>query len=217
MLLMTRRPYIRDAQGNIRQGETIDGALSVPIGSGRVEQCRLDNAFSLAIEASGEWWLLKIEVPFDVASPQAASERFGSDGRPSAWGSAADALLNNTVADASVTAEGVLRLAFADGTRLDVEPSQHWEAWQLEGPGERLIVCGPGGQLSRWPRRADGRFRRLLGWATRTAKPGPSCPTSEPRIARWRCRRKGRSYVKRSLLCAVFSCGSVGSEGRRRM
>jgi hypothetical protein len=151
---MTPRPFIRDAQGSRRQGETIDGPLSVPIGSGRVEQCRLDNAFSLAIEASGEWWLLRIEVPFVVASPEGTSERFGSDGRPSAWGPAADVLLHNTVADASVTAAGVLRLAFADGTRLDIEPTQQWEAWQLEGPAERLIVCGPGGQLSRWPARS---------------------------------------------------------------
>lgn len=148
---MNSRPFIRDAEGKTRQGETIDGPLSVPLGSGRVEQCRLDRAFSLAIDTSGDWWVLRIEAPFVVAAPEGSSERFDSDGRPSAWGPAADLLLHNTVSDASVTAEGVLRLTFTDGTCLEIEPSQQWEAWQIEGPDERLIVCGPGGQLSRWP------------------------------------------------------------------
>lgn len=148
---MTARPFIRNAQGNTRPGETIKGPLSLPLGSGRVEQCCLDTAFSVAIEVSGEWWLLRIESPFALASPDGTSERFDSDEKPSAWGPAVDVLLHNTVADASVTGQGVLGLTFADGSHLEVETRQQWEAWQLEGPREQLVVCGPGGELSRWP------------------------------------------------------------------
>ena len=148
---MTPRPFIRDARGNTRDGEAIKGPLSLPLGLGRVEQCCLDNAFSLAIEVSGEWWLLRIEGPFIVALREGKSQQFDSDGKPSAWGPAVDVLLHNGIAHASVTTEGVLGLAFADGNRLEVGPSEQWEAWQLEGPREQLIVCGPGGALSRWP------------------------------------------------------------------
>ena len=148
---MTQHPFIRDSQGNVRRGETIEGPLSLPVSSGRVDQCCLDYAFSLGIDASGEWWVLRIEGTFAVASPAAAAERFEPAGKPGECGPAVDAVLHKTLADGSVTAEGLLTLTFADGTELEVQPSQQWEAWTLNGPREQLIVCGPGGQLSKWP------------------------------------------------------------------
>ena len=110
-MLMTPRPSIGDARGNVRHGEPVEGPLSLPLASGRVEQCRLDNAFSLAIEVCGDWWLLRIEGPFVLASPQGTSERFDSEERPSAWAPAIDVLLHNTVAHGSVNTEGVLGFA----------------------------------------------------------------------------------------------------------
>lgn len=117
------RPSIREAAGNVRLGEAIVGPLPLPINQYRVEQCRLDNAFSLAVDGSAQWWLLRIEGPFRVTWPDGTARRFESERQPSAWGPAIDVLLHMTVADANVSAEGTLEVTFVEGARLEVEPS----------------------------------------------------------------------------------------------
>lgn len=47
-----------------------------------------------------------------------------------------------------VSHDGTLRAAFDDGSTLAVPPLDQSEAWRIEGPGENLVVCLPGGELS---------------------------------------------------------------------
>jgi hypothetical protein len=69
-----------------------------------------------------------------------------ADGQPLSLPS----LVGRSVASASAK-DGVLLLAFADGTTLRCEPDPDYEAWQVDGGyPQRLIVCCPGGQLSVW-------------------------------------------------------------------
>ena len=42
------------------------------------------------------------------------------------------------------------RVDFSDGTRLDVEPDDAYEAWNVSGPDGALIVCTRGGSLVTW-------------------------------------------------------------------
>jgi hypothetical protein len=46
-----------------------------------------------------------------------------------------------------VSHDGALRAAFDDGSTLAIPPLDEYEAWRIEGPGEKLIVCLPGGEL----------------------------------------------------------------------
>jgi hypothetical protein len=148
-------PTIRDSE-TARVGETVEGPLQLPIETGRVEQCCLDNAFTLLVEVSAQWWNLRIEGSFALVSEAQPLMSFKDEkAPPSSWGPAVDVLLHNTVTEAHVASGGTLSLVFADGYRLDVPPSPQWEAWQLSGPQEQFIVCGPDGQLSRWPVQAD--------------------------------------------------------------
>ncbi|MGV0852585.1 DUF6188 family protein [Mycolicibacterium phlei] len=55
-----------------------------------------------------------------------------------------------TVETATADKTGVLRVNFRDGTSLVVEPDPHYEAWNVSRPDGSLIVCRPGGGLSRW-------------------------------------------------------------------
>lgn len=46
--------------------------------------------------------------------------------------------------------DGDLRLDWESGAMLTVLPDPSFEAWQVSGPGNRLIVCTPGGELAVW-------------------------------------------------------------------
>jgi uncharacterized protein DUF6188 len=41
--------------------------------------------------------------------------------------------------------DGRLDLTFTDGSRIDVEPLDEYEAWEIAGPGSLKLVCRPGG------------------------------------------------------------------------
>ena len=57
-------------------------------------------------------------------------------------------LLGRKVAEAS-NADGVLRIAFTDGTTLQTEPDASVEAWQVVGGApQALVVCLPGGEVA---------------------------------------------------------------------
>jgi len=57
----------------------------------------------------------------------------------------------DTLTRGTVDEDGTLRLIFDRGWTVDVPPNPHYEAWQIAGPGNALVVCGPdGGTLSVW-------------------------------------------------------------------
>ncbi|MFB1295707.1 DUF6188 family protein [Mycobacterium sp. pW049] len=59
-------------------------------------------------------------------------------------------LVGSTIDEATVDPAGALRVRFSDGTRLQVEPDDAYEAWNVSGPNGALTVCTPGGALATW-------------------------------------------------------------------
>ena len=55
------------------------------------------------------------------------------------------AIYPTSLASAVVEANLTLSLTFENGSRIDVPQNPHYEAWQVVGPGSRLIVCPPEG------------------------------------------------------------------------
>lgn len=57
-----------------------------------------------------------------------------------------------SLASAEVDADLTLRLAFENGAGIDVPQNPYYEAWQIVGPGSRMIVCPPkgDGMLAVW-------------------------------------------------------------------
>lgn len=57
-----------------------------------------------------------------------------------------------TLLRATVDEGLTLRLEFDTGARLEAPPYEQFEAWQIQGPGARRIVCPPGrdGLLAVW-------------------------------------------------------------------
>lgn len=62
------------------------------------------------------------------------------------------ALYPDTLTGGHVDRHGMLRLSLESGARIDVHPCPSHEAWQVEGPGDYLVVCVPGtaGALAVW-------------------------------------------------------------------
>lgn len=45
---------------------------------------------------------------------------------------------------------GALRIVLDDGCEIVIPPNDEYEAWRIEGPGDRGVVCMPGGELAVW-------------------------------------------------------------------
>lgn len=62
------------------------------------------------------------------------------------------ALYPDSLSAATVDAASTLHLSFVSGATIFVPGDPQYEAWQVNGPGRRLVVCDPGteGKLSVW-------------------------------------------------------------------
>ena len=62
------------------------------------------------------------------------------------------ALYPDTLEHAAVDGSATLMLWFTSGASITVKQDDRYEAWQVNGPGNYLVVCTPGtdGQLAVW-------------------------------------------------------------------
>jgi uncharacterized protein DUF6188 len=111
-----------------------------------VTMCNVDYAFTLvfwALDQDGAQ--LRVEVPFELVEPDGTRWLLDPERNRRDLGPALDCF-GKTVARLFIDRQrGGLELAFADGTRLSVEPHPKFEAWDLTGPGSLKLVCTPGG------------------------------------------------------------------------
>jgi hypothetical protein len=143
-----------DSTGCERVGETVHESFSLPLEDFRVQQCRIDHAFSLELDSprrAEASWSIRLEGEFFLTDSEGASRTLGQDDAPpGGYGEAVDILLWKTVTAAKVDADGTLRLRFDGETAVVVPDHARYESWTVHGSGGELIVSGPGGQVSRW-------------------------------------------------------------------
>ncbi|MGH3117770.1 MAG: DUF6188 family protein [Gaiellales bacterium] len=105
-----------------------------------------DNAITVFIEGRS---VLTIETELIVEQPDA--RRVSID--PGALSDVAmyvTDLLHREIEAADADEAGGLTIALDDGSGIHVMPHESFEAWSLVGPGDRRIICKPGGGLSVW-------------------------------------------------------------------
>lgn len=143
---MPKPPYIRDTDGSTRQGKTAHPRdfSAIAVEERDLSFIRVDH--QLRFQFGGTE--IVIESPFTLVSDGEAHEL--DPGQRAALGPVL-ALYPDALLALAVGTDGDLRLGFESGASLTVPPDPHFEAWEVSGPGTRLIVCAPGGHaLSVW-------------------------------------------------------------------
>lgn len=109
--------------------------------------------YSVLLRCSGEYFVL-ISSPllleskglrYAITPEKYSDERFGPVRR----------LVGQRIAAATVNTIGALQISFDDGTTLNVQPDDAYEAWNVSGPRGALTVCMPGGELAIWTAQAQ--------------------------------------------------------------
>jgi hypothetical protein len=127
------------------------------LGGWQVSLIYIDFAFGLVFEPpepGGKTARARIEMPFELRDPDGSRHRI-EPGPPQSSVAPALRLHNQTVLDASVSADGTLGISFKDGSALRVTCDPNYEAWDITGPAGKMI-CVPGGEVAYWPVRSDG-------------------------------------------------------------
>jgi hypothetical protein len=140
-------PYIRTADGVVREGEKVPPEEMPPLGLDGAELTfiRVDHQTRMQFNATE----IVVETPFRLFVDGQEHELDPED--------RADlgpliAIYPATLRAAIVTPGLTLRLTFSSGALMEVPQHAQYEAWQVVGPGSRLIVCPPGagGRLAVW-------------------------------------------------------------------
>jgi hypothetical protein len=138
-------PMISRSDGTRLYGRTVDPATGVRLRLGPADLTflRIDHQTRLQFEGIE----VVIEEPFDLTVGTASHHL--EPGERGGLGPLL-ALYPDRLEDASVDADGSLHLAFTSGARITVRPNAQFEAWQVSGPENYLVVCTPGGAIAVW-------------------------------------------------------------------
>ena len=143
---MPRSPHIQEADGSIREGRMIP---STEVSTLAVEQhdlsyLRVDHQARLQFGSTQ----VVIESSFTL---EAHGVLYELDPRDHTSLGPFLSLYPDVLLTLVVQSDGTLLLDFESGATLTVPFDPHYEAWQVEGPGTRLVVCAPGGSsLAVW-------------------------------------------------------------------
>ena len=120
----------------------------LPLTGRCVMRCSIDFAFTLEFWAGDDdFALVRIGSPFDLRQGDQCM-RFDPV-TPRELGPAV-CLFQCEVTSAFASRDGVLEMAFTDGTHLSVQSDAAYEAWEVVLGGVARLVAGPGGAVAVW-------------------------------------------------------------------
>lgn len=108
----------------------------------------VDFSYTVSFDISGGYEI-RVETPFSLRGSEGDHQI--SPGADLDVNSPRLASLTGQAITSSVAEDsGALRVDFAHGARLRVEPDSGFEAWTVAGPNGMKVVCLPGGELAVW-------------------------------------------------------------------
>ena len=113
----------------------------------RVTRITIDFRFGVELEGEEESDRARVAIgaPFTYTDAGRRSSVLDPEGTRRRLGPALDCF-DLKVQELHVRkADGQLDLSFIDGSGIEVEPLDEYEAWEIAGPGSLKLVCMPGG------------------------------------------------------------------------
>jgi hypothetical protein len=141
-------PFIRNSDGSIQQGRVVHPGpdWSLKLEPPDLSFVRVDHEIRLHFEST----VVVVATHFELRTVDETHEL--SPENRAELGPLLD-VYPDSLAKASVDADCSLVLDFVSGSRIFVPPDEYYEAWQVQGPGSRLVAClpaGGAGGLSVW-------------------------------------------------------------------
>jgi hypothetical protein len=102
-----------------------------------------------ALDLHNESLKIAIGTSFSFRQPGAPATTLEPEEANPALGALAVTLRHQQVRRCVVKTGGDLELEFGSGLMIEVPPDPHYEAWQLDLPGHKIIAM-PGGELAVW-------------------------------------------------------------------
>lgn len=113
-----------------------------------VTDTSIDRAFVIVLWDGDDQWEARIEGAFAWTADGRPPVRYEPDTGLEVG--AVPQVVGSVVSHLWVTASGELQIQFEDGSRIEVDVDDRYEAWQITGPDRILIVGMPGGQVAVW-------------------------------------------------------------------
>lgn len=123
------------------------GSVNLGIVGQSVERVSFDYAVTVMTDGGAE---IRIETAFTVRAPSGESVLVDPE-RPGKGAELITAILHDMITGAAAEDEiGSLVLDLMNGSRLEVAPSESYEAWAFTGDHGLRVVAQPGGGISTW-------------------------------------------------------------------
>lgn len=129
---------------------SINGRWQLPLIGCDVRQCIVDYALTLILDRDGEGFEVRIGDRFTFQpAGGGAGVVMDADPEPTGLGPVLG-LPRTSVTESAAFDGGRLTLSFADGSAIEVPPSEDYEAWEVTGPRGLRLICMPGGEFAVW-------------------------------------------------------------------
>src|SRR5258708_2957911 len=119
----------------------------IPIAGRPVSRCYLDSGFGILFYSGGPKTEIRIEsrIRFVKAGSQSVSDLQEPASLVPLLG-----LFGRVVTGAYAFKNGSLRVDFEDGSRIEVDPGERFEPWEVSAEDGLKIVSTPGGDIAFW-------------------------------------------------------------------
>jgi len=121
----------------------------LPFQDQQVARCCIDYALSIDLLSENGFLTIRIENHFLFQTKDHETTLISPEAQPASL-FPVFSILHTTIDEAIAYKNGKLVLKFSDGSSLEVEAAQHYEAWVINGENGLQVVSIPGGELSIW-------------------------------------------------------------------
>jgi len=130
-----------------------EGGFALPLSGLTIRQIRIDYAMTFLFEEQSD---LRIETDCTLWGDGDSGTTVDPNTEPTRWGPLLG-VVNSDLVTAGVDGNAVLSLHFANGMRLEAQPSPRYESWTFCASTGQMLVCLARGEWAYFPDKVAGK------------------------------------------------------------